>query len=223
MSGTEVGDGREADPVADATIRQDKVTRAYNRLAPIYDVYSSPMEWATLSKRRRLLARARGRVLEVGAGTGRSFAYYPQSACVVATDVAPRMIERARRRASSAAVPIDVELADVQALAYPDGSFDTAVATCVFCSVADPVRGLSELGRVVKADGQILLLEHVRPRSAVLGRLADLASLLSRRLFGVNMNRRTEENVRSAGLEVAEVRRNGIWREIVALPPARRR
>ena len=95
-------------------------------------------------------------------------------------------------------------------------TFDTAVGTCVFCSVADPVRGLRELGRVVRSDGRILLLEHVRPRNSFLGRLADLSTVLTRRIFGFRVNRRTEENVAAAGLEIVEVTRNEIWREFVA-------
>jgi ubiquinone/menaquinone biosynthesis C-methylase UbiE len=75
---------------------------------------------------------------------------------------------------------------------------------------------LRELARVVKPDGQLLLLEHVRPESRLGGLLADLASPLTARLFGPSVNRRTEENARAAGLELVEVRRDGIWREIVA-------
>lgn len=189
-------------------------------MARIYDLYTSPMEWAGLSKRRRrLLTHAKGAVLEVGAGTGRSFAFYPIGVQVTATDVAPSMLERARRTAAASPVPIEVREADAQRLPFPDDSFDTAVATCVFCSVADPVRGLSELARVVRSDGRILLLEHVRPRHRTLGRLADAASVPSRRLMGVSFNRRTDENVAAAGLDVLDIRREGIWREIVAAPP----
>lgn len=89
------------------------------------------------------------------------------------------------------------------------------VAACVFCSVTDPVRGLAEVGRVVKPGGQVLLLEHVRPRNRFLGALADALSPITRRLCGFNLNRRTEENAAAAGLHLLEVRRGGIWREIV--------
>ena len=108
--------------------------------------------------------------------------------------------------------------ADVQDLPSDDDTIDTVVGTCVFCSVADPVQGLRELGRVVRPDGRVLLLEHVRPTNRFLGRIADAVSALTRRIFGFRTNRRTEENVTAAGLEILEVARNGVWRQIVARP-----
>lgn len=101
-------------------------------------------------------------------------------------------------------------------LPYPDGGFDTVTAACVFCSVGDPVRGLQETARVARPGGQVLLYEHVRPRNPVLGKITDLVSPLTRRLFGPELNRPTERNVETAGLRVPEIRRRGIWREIIA-------
>lgn len=112
-----------------------------------------------------------------------------------------------------------LELGDVQHLTYGDDSFDTVTATCVFCSVADPVAGLREVARVVRSDGLVLLLEHERPRTAVFGWLADRLSPVTRRLFEPEINRRTEDNVVAAGLRIGEVRRWGAWREIVAHKP----
>jgi ubiquinone/menaquinone biosynthesis C-methylase UbiE len=198
---------------------QQAVTRRSDRMAWLYDIYDAPMEYAGIRRRRRrLLAKARGRVLEVGVGTGKNLSHYPSGVELTAIDVSKAMLERARRRAEKLDISPSFELADVTALPYPDDSFDTAVATAVFCSVADPVTGLREMARVTKPDGQILLLEHVRPQNPFLGWLADLATVLTRRLFGFRANRRTEENVVAAGLEIVEIRREGIWREIVARP-----
>ncbi len=198
---------------------QAEVTKRYNRMARIYDIYDAPMEWMGTKKRRRdLLDAARGSVLEVGVGTGKNLPYYHQGTEVTGIDVSSGMLEKARQRVVTLPVEADLVEADVQDLPFDDDSFDTAVGTCVFCSVADPVVGLSELGRVVRPDGRILLLEHVRPRTEFLGRLADLATVGTRRIFGFRANRRTEANVAAAGLEIIEVQRSGIWRTIVARP-----
>jgi ubiquinone/menaquinone biosynthesis C-methylase UbiE len=170
--------GRDA---AEHDSEQSRVTRRYDRMAWLYDIYDAPMEWmGTRRRRARLLAWASGRVLEVGVGTGRNLEHYPNTVTLSAIDVSPLMLARARRRAGSLDRAVAFEVADVAALPYRDDTFDTTVATCVFCSVADPVEGLRELGRVTKAEGRILLLEHVRPRNRLLGWLADLATTVTR-------------------------------------------
>ncbi|MCL1693423.1 MAG: class I SAM-dependent methyltransferase [Actinomycetia bacterium] len=203
----------------DMATEQSDVTRRYNRMARIYDVYDAPMEMmGTKARRERLVGNTSGAVLEVGVGTGKNLPYYPENVEVTGIDVSSEMLARARGRAGSLRSEAELIEADVQNLPFDDETFDAAVGTCVFCSVADPVRGLRELGRVVRPDGRILLLEHVRPRNRILGRLADAATVFTRRVFGFRANRRTEENVAAAGLEILEVNRNGIWREIVARP-----
>ena len=193
--------------------------RIYDRVAPVYDLYSAPMEWmGGERRRRRLLDRAAGEVLEVGVGTGLNLAYYPEGVHVTGIDVSPRMLARAHDRAEASPATVDLEVGDVEALPFDDDRFDTVTATCVFCSVADPVQGLRELARTVQPNGRVLLLEHVRPRNRVLGALADLVSPLTRWLFGPAVNRRTERNVEAAGLEIVSIQRQGVWREIEARP-----
>lgn len=198
---------------------QDEVTARYDRVARFYDLYDKPMDlFGVRRRRKRLLGRARGKTLEVGVGTGRNLGLYPDGVELAGIDVSANMLARARRVAEELDRPIDLELADVQDLPYTDGSFDTVAATCVFCSVADPVAGLREVARVVRPDGQVLLLEHVRPRNRLLGWLADRIAPLIARLLGPEINRRTEDNVAAAGLDIVEIRRWGIWREIHARP-----
>lgn len=199
---------------------QQDVTARYDRIARWYDLVDRPMDLlgGVDDRRRRLLARAHGATLEVGVGTGRNLDLYPSDADITGIDTSANMLDRARRRAARLGVPARLELADVQELPFPDATFDTVVATCVFCSVADPVAGLREVARVVRPDGRVLLLEHVRPRTRALGWLFDLINPIVRRTIGPNVNRRTEDNVARAGLHAVEIRRWGIWREIVARP-----
>lgn len=191
----------------------------YDRVAAVYDLYTAPMEaLGGRRARQRLFGSACGRVLELGIGTGLSLPSYPPGAELTGIDISPRMLARARRRAHRMGLKADLEVADIEQLPYPDASFDTVTAACVFCSVGDPVRGLREAARVVRPAGRVLLYEHVRPRNPVLGKLTDLVSPLTRRLFGPELNRPTERNVETAGLHITEVRRRGIWREIIATP-----
>ena len=122
-----------------------KVTRrpttVYDRVAGAFDWYTVPME--ALGGRRarhRPFGRARGRVLELGVGTGLNLAAYPPDVALSAVDISPRMLALARRRAEHLGIRADLELADIEALPYPDNSFDAVTAACVFCSVGDPVR-----------------------------------------------------------------------------------
>lgn len=90
---------------------------------------------------------------------------------------------------------------DAQDLGFRDALFDTVVSTCVFCSVPDPVRGLREVRRVLRADGRALFLEHMRPESRFWGPIVDrLDPVVSRR--GPHINRRTLDNMAAAGLQV---------------------
>lgn len=198
---------------------QDAVTASYDRMARFYDLYDKPMDlFGVRRRRKRLLGRATGKTLEVGVGTGRNLGLYPDGVELAGIDVSANMLVRAHRVAERLDRPIALELADVQNLPHTDGSFETVTATCVFCSVADPVAGLREVARVVRPDGQVLLLEHVRPRNPMLGWLADRIAPIIARLMGPEINRRTEDNVTAAGLDVVEIRRWGIWREVHARP-----
>lgn len=198
---------------------RSRVARVYDRIAPVYDLFEAPMDWlGGRDRRARVIGEAGGDVLEVGVGTGRNLEWYPDDARVTAIDISKRMLERARKRAIDLDREVNLCGADVETLPFETGIFDSVTATCVFCSVEDPLRGLQEVRRVAKPGGEVHLLEHVRPRNPFLGKLFDWISPLTRRLVGPEINRRTEENVEAAGLEIVEVRRQGVWREIIARP-----
>jgi ubiquinone/menaquinone biosynthesis C-methylase UbiE len=206
----------------DRATRQTK-TR-YNRLAPVYDVMEAVVERAAFRRwRETLWSLVQGQeVLEVGVGTGKNIPHYPQDVRVTAIDLSDRMLSQAADRAEALERDVSLGLMDAQHLEFPDDHFDTAVATFVFCSVPEPVIGLRELARVVRPDGRVLLLEHVR-LTGFWGKLMDLLDPLVVRVMGAHINRRTADNVREAGLVVETERdllRSGLVKLIVARVPS---
>ncbi|MEM3086336.1 MAG: class I SAM-dependent methyltransferase [Halobacteria archaeon] len=182
--------------------------------AALYDRFMRQAEKRVGRHREWIVGGARGRVLEVGAGTGASFPCYRKADEVVALEPDPFMRAKAEARLRDLrdAAPISLRPGPVEALPFKDASFDTAVSTLVFCSVASPRKGLSELSRVLRPGGEFRFIEHVRgdgPGAAVRDALTPLWKRIS---AGCHLNRRTVEEMRRAGFQVGEVRRD-------ALPP----
>jgi ubiquinone/menaquinone biosynthesis C-methylase UbiE len=184
------------------------VRARYNRAARFYDLNQAFAERLLFGRLRpRLWEKAprEGAILEVGVGTGANMRHYPSGARVTAIDISERMLERAARRAEQLAAPVDLLLMDAQQLEFADASFDAVVATCVFCSVPDPVAGLRESLRVLKPNGRLLLLEHVRAGNPVLGKLMDWMNPFVVRIAGANINRRTLDNIATAGAVISSM------------------
>lgn len=175
----------------------------YDRLAERYDGLMAPLERRFLQRwRREALGNLPrdSRILEIGAGTGANFAHYPETARAVASEFAAGMIAHARRRAGR----IELVQASVEQLPFASGSFDAAFATLVFCSVADPAKGLSELRRILRPGGTLVLLEHVRP-PGILGYVFDVINIFSMALIDDCFNRRTADLAVSAGFKISRL------------------
>ena len=203
----------------------EKVKKRYDRNSRFFDLFESPMERLVLGGLRRsffekINAGGYRKILEVGVGTGKNLPYY-NGGRVTAVDISDRMLRSARLRNERLKTGADLRVADAQALPFAEGSFDAALATFVFCSVPDPVQGLSELRRVIGPRGRIYLLEHVRPtRSRLLGLLFDLLDPVVSRITGAHINRRTLSAVERSGFEIVSRRegRGGILQMIEAVP-----
>ncbi len=174
--------------------------RRYDRVARFYDLFEAGMEGFVRPWRARLWAKVPvGKIIEVGIGTGKNMPFYPKGAEITGIDLSSKMLERAHKRASRLGITPMLTVADVQALPYPSHSFDTAITTCVFCSVPDPVRGLREIRRVLKPGGQLLMLEHVLSHRPALGRLMNFFDAIPFHLWGAHINRNTVRSVELAG------------------------
>jgi ubiquinone/menaquinone biosynthesis C-methylase UbiE len=173
-----------------------------------------PIEALGLSRRRAaLIGNARGRVLEVGAGTGLNLPHYREAASVIATEPETSMLVQALPRAASAKVPVRLLCASAHSLPFGDETFDTAIATCVFCTVPDPALGFRELRRVLKPGGELRMLEHIRAPNRFTARLQDIAApCWSRFAGGCQLNRQTLDTAQAAGFRLvqSEVRFGGV-------------
>jgi len=123
------------------------------------------------------------------------------------------MIQEAEKKAKKYNREVKLLEMDIQDLNFEDNNFDLIVTSCVFCSVPDPVKGLKELKRVLKKDGRIIMLEHMRSQNELVGKLMDLFNWVSLYTWGANINRKTIENIEKAGLKLVEV--NDLMSDIV--------
>ena len=197
----------------------------FDRIASPYDRGMAPLERLWLRRMRtRLMAHARGRVLEIGVGTGANLPFYPAASHITAIDESPDMLEVAAQRASALNGRVQLGQADVERLAFAPGSFDTVAGSLVFCSVVDLQRALAEVWRVLrKPGGRLLLLEHMRPRVQPLTLLVDLANVPWYAFNGrCHLNRETQQAIVQTGFEVKHVesKLGGFFRLIVARVPA---
>lgn len=126
----------------------ETTSRRYQRNAPFYDQMEGGMEKQHAAWRQQLWPLVKGtKVLEVGVGTGKNIPFYLVGLDITAIDLTPAMLDRAKARAQELSKPVRLCLGDVQRLEFPDHSFDTVVATFVYCSVPNPVLGLQEILR----------------------------------------------------------------------------
>jgi ubiquinone/menaquinone biosynthesis C-methylase UbiE len=174
--------------------------------ARVYDrAFTKVEERGLRDSRHELLAPLTGRVLEIGAGTGLNLAHYPASVSelvlVEPEEAMARQLEQKpdARRAT-------VVRASAEKLPFPDSHFDAVVSTLVLCSVPDPGAALGEIRRVLRPDGRLMFIEHVRSTDPKLARWQDRLNPPWRAFnLGCNCNRDTEAAIRAAGLEVVDI------------------
>jgi ubiquinone/menaquinone biosynthesis C-methylase UbiE len=175
--------------------------------AALYDPLSERWEQKHgADLKRKLLTSARGRVLEIGVGTGRSFPHYPEIDELVGVEPSQPMLRRAQARAAELGREVTLVEAPAEALPSEDDSFDTVVSLAVLCTVENPSRVLQEIRRVLKPDGRFIFLEHVRSHEPKLARRQDrFERPWGWVAGGCHPNRRTLETIEAAGLEVVEI------------------
>jgi ubiquinone/menaquinone biosynthesis C-methylase UbiE len=176
----------------------------------LYDKCFQASEEAGLRDMRRdLLSGARGRVLELGAGTGLNLELYPDAVTdLTLTEPDPHMIKQLRKRVAEENREAEVIEAPAEKLPFEDDSFDTVALTLVLCTVPNPAAALQEIKRVLKPSGQFLFLEHVRSRNPSLAKWQDRLEKPWRFLGdGCHCNRDTVSAISAAGFQLGAVER----------------
>ena len=190
--------------------------RGVEQIPWIYDALCALCERGGFGRWRRwLVGGAHGRTLDVGCGTGRNLPLLPAGVRAIGLDPSPEALARARRRAPG----IPLVRASAEALPFRDGSFETVLSGLVFCSVPDPARGLAEVRRVLRRDGELRMLEHVRSTIPWRARVQDLLQPAWTRIAGgCHPNRATEATVRRAGFSLDDRRAQDSMRRFRARP-----
>ena len=178
----------------------------YDQIAGRYDKAFAPLErWFLARWRGETLAHLaeNSKVLEIGAGTGLNFKFYPSKCNGTASEISIKMLEFAKQKIDSK--NIKLVQANAENLPFAEDSFDSAFATLVFCSIPNPADVFVELQRVIKPNGKIILLEHVRP-TGLLGFLFDFLNIFTVALIEDHFNRQTAKIAENAGLKIVEIK-----------------
>jgi ubiquinone/menaquinone biosynthesis C-methylase UbiE len=171
--------------------------------------------------RKRLLGGAKGRVIEIGSGTGANLPWYgPEVESLTMTEPSAPMVRRLERRLTELGSAGTVLRAPAEDLPFENGNFDVAVSTLVLCGVEDQPRALRELRRVLRPGGTLLFLEHVRAQDAARARQQDKMNWLNRIVVRCDCNRPTLDTIRQAGFTVATVEHTALPKTPPFVSPA---
>jgi len=175
--------------------------------AAMYDTVSKGSEAAGMrEERRQLLAGAEGATIEIGAGTGLNLEHYPEAVTrLVLAEPDRHMRRRLQQRVDALGRAAEVVDASAERLPFPDATFDTAVVTLVLCSVPSQEAALAEIARVLKPNGRLLFLEHVRSDDPKVAKRQDRIRPLYN-LVDCNPNRETLAAIEASALRVEAVR-----------------
>jgi ubiquinone/menaquinone biosynthesis C-methylase UbiE len=159
--------------------------------------------------RSEALAPARGRVMEIGFGSGLNLEFYPSSVTsIVALDPNEGMTARAKQRIARSPIPVELMTAYGESLPLESETCDTAVSTLTLCSVSDPAVVLHELRRVLRPGGRLLLLEHGLSEDARVARWQHRLNRIQNVLAcGCNLNRPMANLVESGGFRFETLRK----------------
>lgn len=187
--------------------------RKWDKAAPNFDLMAgggAEKRWEPA--KRELFSHMDGNILFLALGTGLDIPVFPKGQQITAIDISPKMIEQAQPRIDAYEGTIEALVMDVHDLQFDDNSFDQIYTSCTFCSVPNPVAGLTSLKRVLKPGGSLSMFEHTGSAYYPFKVMMNVMTMLTRKV-GPEMNRTTVANVQAAGFTVTEV--NNIFLDVV--------
>lgn len=209
--------------MAQATRDLERLRRYWDKHAGHYDRQMGFWDRRLFGDTRQwVCSQAAGEVLEVAVGTGLNLRWYPNEVRLAGVDLSPAMLEHAHRRAERSGRALDARVGDAQRLEFPDGSFDTVVATFSLCAIPDDEAAVAEMRRVLRPGGLLLLADHVVSTSAPLRGVQRLLELVTIPLGEEHFRRRPISHVRTQGFTVERHDRfkAGIVERLTARKPA---
>jgi ubiquinone/menaquinone biosynthesis C-methylase UbiE len=156
--------------------------------------------------RRRIVAAAQGRVLEIGVGSGLNLPLYTAATYVLGVDTSRRLLSMARQRRPSSGIRIELIRGSAEALPVADQTIDTVVTTWTLCSIPDVIAALREMRRVLKRSGELLFVEHGQSPDGRVRRWQDRLTPLWKRIAGgCHLNRPIGELLEEGGFRIERV------------------
>ena len=207
---------------------RDQLARIYDVHAPTWLAREGRAETKLTSERWRndLVAELRGDVLEIGVAAGDNLIRLPDYGHTVTSftgiDVSPGMIQQAKQASRGLSIPVSLHVADAEDLGiFPEATFDTVTASLVFCTIPDVPQALTEIARVLKPDGRLVVIEHVLSPNRMIGAIQKLVAPIQIRQMGCHLDRTTVETLAECGYRIERQRQRlfGIMRFVVARPP----
>lgn len=194
----------------------DKEAATYDKQMQFFERLLSP------DGRTWVCGQASGKTLEVAVGTGLNLPFYPGKVQLTGVDFSPAMLNIARRRAEQLGRPVDLREADAHDLPFPNASFDTVVCTYGLCAIPDESRAVSEMNRVLRPGGLLLLVDHIEGRAWPTRAIQRLAEVVTVPLQGEHFLRRPLHRVRAEGLSIERCERFklGLIERLAARKPA---
>ena len=201
----------------------DRLQDVYDEIADEYEkrVWFDQYILGLARQRKQLMSKARGKILDVACGTGLNFSFFPAASPITAVDLSPRMLDRARQKATALNLKVQTLVMNAEKLEFEDGTFDTVASTLSTCTFPDPIQALREMKRVCRPNGLILLLEHGHSSVSWLANFQDRNVVQHyHQNAGCRWNQDPLDLIKSADIKILKSKRAvlGIFHSIEATP-----